>query len=176
MKPILRSVVARTFIGEKTVLNSDMRDGQTRTAPGRGPLWIIKSRSTAATDFLDDCATVVTLLDDDSAATTNVHTHAMMPMAMAVAVAITTDTDVNARAVATPTNPRAFTLPATHSNATAPAFTAPFAPITIAALAALGTGPFARLSGLRGLTRRRTALSPGRAGASRRLGLRLGVL
>jgi hypothetical protein len=135
-----------------------------------------KSRSTAATDFLDDCATVVTLLDDDSAATTNVHTHAMMPMAMAVAVAITTDTDVNARAVATPPNPRAFTLPAAHGNAATPAFPAPFAPITIAALTALGTGPFARLPGLRGLTRRRTALSPGRGGASRRLSFCFGVL
>jgi hypothetical protein len=118
---------------------------------------------------------MVTLFDDDSAAATNVHTDAMMPMAMAIAVAITTDTDVNATAVAAPTNPRAFTLPAAHGNAAPPAFPAPFASIHIAALATLGTRPFARLAGLRSLTRRRTGLTSCRRGACRRLGF-LGVL
>jgi hypothetical protein len=106
----------------------------------------------AATDFLDDRAAMVALLDDDRAATADVNTDAMMSMPMSVTITVATDADVNAGAVTAPTDPRAFTLAASNCHAAATAFTASlpttFAPVTIAALAGLGPRTLARLTRL----------------------------
>jgi hypothetical protein len=105
----------------------------------------------AATDFLDDRAAMVALLDDDRAATADINTDAMMSMPITVTIAVATDADVNAGAVTAPTDPRAFKFAASNCHAAAAAFTASspttFASVTIAALAGLGLRTFARLTG-----------------------------